>query len=189
MAELEQQGYICQPHTSAGRVPTEKGYRYYTDNFLTELKLSKKQQQALDGIIKSYDDFQPQAVKQLAKEVAELSRGTVFVSFADNDFYYTGLSNMFAEPEFAEHDPVYHLSKVIDHFDQALDKFFSEAGTDVEIVIGSGNPFGKDCSFILAKYGLDDNAGIVGILGPTRMDYQNNVNLIKYSQFLINKLK
>jgi heat-inducible transcriptional repressor len=32
MAELEEQGYLCQPHTSAGRVPTEKAFRYYVDN-------------------------------------------------------------------------------------------------------------------------------------------------------------
>jgi heat-inducible transcriptional repressor len=33
-AELEDEGYLTHPHTSAGRVPTDKGYRYYVDNFM-----------------------------------------------------------------------------------------------------------------------------------------------------------
>ncbi|MBI5740501.1 MAG: heat-inducible transcription repressor HrcA [Nitrospirae bacterium] len=42
MARLEEMGYIIQPHTSAGRVPTEKGYRFYVDTLLEERKLSLK---------------------------------------------------------------------------------------------------------------------------------------------------
>ena len=36
MADLEELGYIIQPHTSAGRIPTDKGYRLYVDNMLKE---------------------------------------------------------------------------------------------------------------------------------------------------------
>ena len=35
MALLEQEGYLRQPHTSAGRIPTEKGYRFFVDNIIT----------------------------------------------------------------------------------------------------------------------------------------------------------
>ena len=36
MADLEELGYIVQPHTSAGRIPTDKGYRFYVDNILKD---------------------------------------------------------------------------------------------------------------------------------------------------------
>lgn len=43
MAELEQAGYLDKPHTSAGRIPSQQGYRYYIDELLTEDKLTKKE--------------------------------------------------------------------------------------------------------------------------------------------------
>ena len=39
MARLEEEGYINQPHTSAGRVPSDKGYRYYVESLMTEESL------------------------------------------------------------------------------------------------------------------------------------------------------
>src|SRR5438105_6645833 len=45
MAELERLGYITQPHTSAGRVPTDKGYRYYVNQLAGSTKDSKQLQE------------------------------------------------------------------------------------------------------------------------------------------------
>ncbi|MFA6254672.1 MAG: hypothetical protein WC675_01410 [Patescibacteria group bacterium] len=188
MAELEDQGYISHPHTSAGRVPTELGYQFFVDNFLQDLKLAKKQQELIDKTFKSLKNFEPRTLKELAKSLAELSDNAVFIAFADNDFYYTGLSNLFEQPEFTQHQVVYHLSRVIDHLDKVVNKIFNKIDSEVEVVIGSKNPFGQDCSSVLAKYQVKNSQGILGILGPTRMDYQTNFSLVKYSQQIINSL-
>lgn len=188
MAELEQEGYIYHPHTSAGRVPSEKGYQFFIENFLEDLKLGQKEQIMLDGIIKSFQKFEPQLPKELAKGIAEFSNGAVFVAFSDSDFYYTGISSLFAQPEFVEHQLVHHLSQVIDHLDKVVSKIFDDIKTDVEIYVGENNPFGHDCSSVISKYKNKKHSGLLGILGPTRMDYENNVSLIKYSQELINSL-
>jgi heat-inducible transcriptional repressor len=50
MAELEETGLVEQPHTSAGRVPTDKGYRYYVDNILEEARLSRADLRAIDKV-------------------------------------------------------------------------------------------------------------------------------------------
>ena len=50
MAELEKQGYLEQPHTSAGRVPTYNGYRLYVDRLVKTNPLSKEEKAMLDGI-------------------------------------------------------------------------------------------------------------------------------------------
>jgi heat-inducible transcriptional repressor len=189
MADLEEQGYICHPHTSAGRVPTEKGYQYFIKNFIDQGKVAKKHQAALDKLSRNFQSFEPSAVKSLAKEIAELSHNAVFIAFSDNDFYYTGLSNLFSQPEFSQQQLVYELSLVIEHLDQVIKKLFSRDGVEVEIVLGSQNPFAADCGSIIAHYQSENNQGILGIIGPMRMDYQNGVSLVKYSQKLINKLK
>ena len=53
MAELEEAGLVEQPHTSAGRVPTDKGYRYYVDNILGEARLSRSDLKAIDAVFSS----------------------------------------------------------------------------------------------------------------------------------------
>ncbi len=50
MAELEEAGFVEQPHTSAGRVPTDKGYRYYVDNMLGKARLSRSDLKAIDDL-------------------------------------------------------------------------------------------------------------------------------------------
>ena len=51
MAELEEAGYVEQPHTSAGRVPTDKGYRYYVDHLMCAAQLSKADAETVDNLI------------------------------------------------------------------------------------------------------------------------------------------
>ena len=51
MAALEDEGYLIQPHTSAGRVPTEKGYRYFVDRLATVVPLSEAQRRGINGFL------------------------------------------------------------------------------------------------------------------------------------------
>ena len=125
MAESETEGYIFHPHTSAGRIPTERGYQFFVENFIKDLSLSKKEQFFLDKLINSFRQFEPRVAKELAKGMAEFSNGAVFVAFTDRDFFYTGLSNLFAQPEFEQHQLVYNLSQVIDHLDAVINRIFN----------------------------------------------------------------
>ncbi|MDD2807125.1 MAG: hypothetical protein PHW95_01205 [Patescibacteria group bacterium] len=189
MAELENEGYIFQPHTSAGRVPSEKGYLFYVQNFLNDATLSKRQKETLDSAVSVENIFDNLLIKNLAKHISSFTAAAVFVAFSENDFYYTGISNLFEQPEFAEQQLVRHLGDVIDHLDLTINKIFDQLVDTVEISIGSKNPFSRDCSSVIAKYSAKDRTGIIGVLGPLRMDYQTNFSLIKYSQQLINNLK
>src|SRR3990167_9555674 len=55
MGELEQTGYLEQPHTSAGRVPTAKGWRFYLDHCLSEVSLSKTEERFLTSHLDEAD--------------------------------------------------------------------------------------------------------------------------------------
>ena len=70
MADLENTGYVEQPHTSAGRIPTDKGYRYYVDNMLGEAKLSRGDLKAIDELF-SLDaiDASPDRLMETASHV------------------------------------------------------------------------------------------------------------------------
>jgi transcriptional regulator of heat shock response len=188
MAELEKDGYIYQPHPSAGRVPTEKGYLFYLENNPEKSDLKAKEKIVLDKaiseILKKFKKDESQAVKELAKQMAELVNETILVGFSPDEFYYTGLSNIFAQPEFREQEKIVNLSAIIDHLDEEMGKIFHKI-KKTEVLVGRQNPFGADCSLIITSIG-DLPKKIFGILGPMRMDYHRNLNFLNYLKEKIN---
>ncbi|HDQ22932.1 MAG TPA: hypothetical protein ENN28_03090 [Candidatus Uhrbacteria bacterium] len=179
MADLEKQGLIYQPHTSAGRVPTEKGYQFYVDNFVGKKEIKASWRNSFNQVLKVKLD-QDQILKSLAKNVVELAEETVIVAFDKNNIYYTGLAKLFKKPEFSEQNLICNMSQVIDHLDDVVSKIFDQINK-VEILIGSKNPFGDDCSSVIGRYFLKDKkSGLFIILGPKRMDYNRNLALVEY---------
>jgi len=189
MADLEKDSYIYQPHTSSGRVPTEKGYVFYIENFLKDKKISTDLEKEALKNTKKIEKDKVLKIKELAKYLADKSGETVLVGFSQNHVYHTGLSNLFSKPEFRNHEIVCDISQVIDHLDEAMYDLFDRIDVEVKILIGEKNPFGSACSIILTSYQLSKKEkGLLCILGPMRMDYNSNMSLLKCVGELINKL-
>ncbi len=178
MAELEKDGYIGQPHTSAGRVPTEKGYRFFLEN-CKQGKLTAREEKEISELLKSKAVEFDLKIKRLAKKLAEFSHNAVVVGFSTDDLYYTGLSNLFAQPEFQDPGLVYNLGLIIDHLDQVMGEIFKTVQA-TQVLIGSHNPFGQQCSVVIGPWQGQSRSGIMGILGPLRMDYEKNLGLINF---------
>lgn len=181
MADLEAEGYIFQPHTSAGRVPTEKGYLFYVENYLEDENLSAEIKKRISQALKSTKE-EKIALKNLAKELADISGEAVILAFSKNDIYYTGVSNLFAKPEFADRNLVCRLSQVIDHLEKAILDLFDSI-KETEIKVGSQCPFGNACSAVIGSYdyqGQRKERAILAILGPSRMNYNKNFSLINF---------
>jgi transcriptional regulator of heat shock response len=187
MAELEENNLIMQPHTSAGRVPTEAAYNL----FIAELqkgqkKLKKMRERELHEIDDNFSADDELALRETAKTLAALTNSAVFWAFHKNNLYYTGLSNLFHQPEFANTGLVYNISAVIDRMDEIIDNIFEKTTDSAKILIGEENPFGNFCGSIIAKYRRGNKSGLFGILGPMRMDYERNLSVVEY---ILNKLK
>jgi heat-inducible transcriptional repressor len=177
MVELEEEGYIIQPHTSAGRIPTELAYELELEEINKDKKNLKETELILLDNLFSIEES---GAKQTAKAIAELSNGAVFWAFHKNDLYYTGLSNLFAQPEFKQSEIVYDVSVIIDHMEDIIDDMFEKIEDGEQVLIGSKNPFGAFLSTVLVKYKKDRKSGVFGIMGPIRMDYAHNLALINY---------
>jgi len=176
MAELEELGFIAQPHTSAGRIPTEKAYNFYLEN-LSEKRLSEAEVKVFEKLLAEKDE---ENFKQAAKAMAKISQTAIFWAFHKYDLYYTGISNLLHQPEFRETNLIYDISEVIDRVDEIIGSIFNDLKYGPQILIGSKNPFGAYCGTVVAKYKLGDNIGLVGILGPIRMNYEKNLALVKF---------
>jgi len=181
MLELDNEGYISQPHTSAGRIPTEKAYLYHLEN-LAQKKIRPAAAKSIDEALgeKSEENF-----KQAAKIIAQISGQAVFWAFHRRNLYYTGLSNLFSQPEFADLKLVYDISDVIDRLDEIIDNLFHDLPDAVQVLVGSHNPFGDFCGAVLGKYLFRGQTGLIGIIGPMRMDYEKNLGIVKYVQEIL----
>jgi len=179
MMELEEEDYIYQPHTSAGRVPTESAYELLLDDWRWDKKTSSLKS-AEEKLLEQLFKREEMAYKQTAKAIAEMSREAVFWAFHKNDLYYTGLANLFAQPEFRQLEIVSDVSGVIDRLEELIDDNFEKLPAGEQVLIGSKNPFGNFLSAVLVKYRDNQQSGIFGILGPMRMDYGRNLALVRF---------
>lgn len=185
MLELEKEGYIAQPHTSAGRIPTEKGYHFYIENFIKDKKINEKDKFFLKKIKKKYQFLETQnLIKKIGKAIADLSEETVIIT-SGSQIYCIGLSNLFNQPEFIEHKLIRDVSLAIDCLDEILKNLFiiNKMNEEVQILIGKENPFNEKCGIVIINYnqkGDNTNNDIFAILGPIRMDYKKNLGLINY---------
>jgi heat-inducible transcriptional repressor len=186
MAELEEEGYICQPHTSAGRVPTEKAYLMVVDELKDKKSIKKMRESEVKTIEEVFNIDGELRFKEMAKTLARITDSAVFWAFHKHNLYYTGLSNLFRQPEFANSSLVYDFSEVVDRMDEIINDIYDNVGFEPEVLLGTDNPFGNFCSTILVKYREGENTGLFGILSPMRTDYEGNMGIIKYIIKMLN---
>lgn len=183
MKELEEKGYLSHPHTSAGRIPTEKGYGFFIENLIGMREVGTEERKIL--AVGSEGDFED-ALKQKAKTLAQLTDEAVILSFGKESLFYTGLTNLFSKPEFEERGLLISFSEILDALDEGVQKLFREDLDRVKILFGKKNPFDRNCSIVVGGYSAKNKKGILGILGTLRMDYEKDLSLL---EFVLDELK
>ncbi|MDP3976298.1 MAG: hypothetical protein Q8P95_05280 [bacterium] len=179
MQMLEEQGLICSPHTSAGRIPTTKGYRMFVESSKKEAE--KEEKAAKSTFLQTLEGYQAvQDRQQVYRAVDILARVVDNIAFAtvpDNDrTIFLGLSNTLRQPEFMANPEV--ASRVVEVLEH---DFVSLLGTidideEVRVYIGEENLIQQfqSCSMLVTKYRLGKSSGVMGVLGPMRMRYAYN---------------
>ncbi|MDG1950499.1 MAG: hypothetical protein P8J32_06840 [bacterium] len=186
LAALELEGYIRAPHTSAGRIPTEQGYVYYLQHLRS--KKFVLQGTPLKDMAKPGESPTEQSLKRLAKRLSELSGETALVSIDQNWTYQVGVSNLFNKPDFASMELVQGLSHVVDQFDEVMTQLYGHVPDVPKVYVGSDNPFGDQISAVVVSYTLRNNEkGMIGLLGPLRMNYSKNIALLERAKQLIDE--
>jgi transcriptional regulator of heat shock response len=184
MVVLEELGFLRQPHTSSGRVPTEDGYRLYL-KLMQPRKTPAKLHPPLRQAIEEVEDAKDQ-MRQLAKALVKISGESAFATLDDGWRYYTGFTELFQKPDFQDMASMRALSTVVDRFDEVMKDLFKNATKDMDIWIGSENPLSNEMATVMVKYRMPNGiTGVVGLMGPTRMDYQKNMELIHEARQLL----
>ncbi len=182
LRELEEEGFLTHPHTSAGRIPTEKGYKNYLEKMDWEkLKVVKKDTDILESFFAFEDKIQAQ--KNLAKSLAAITQETVIIAFSPNSIYYTGMSNLFSKPEFVELGVVGDISQVFDRCEDCIPALYDLVGGEVKFLVGVDHPFGNMLSAASFRYG----DSLLTLLSPLRTNYKRNYSLLQTVKDILTK--
>lgn len=191
MADLEQTEYITQPHPSAGRVPTDKGYRVYIDSLMEEEPLPEGEK---DNIVQEYEQ---------SSELEEMMQNTTRLLSAFSHYvgaslmpkqkkvYLEGFSNLLEQPEFNDIGLIKRMFRIYEN-KELLCEILREHLMDEEIsvTIGQENHYQEfyECSVVTATYKIEDEpVGTIGVIGPKRMSYHYVIPVVRFMAETIGK--
>lgn len=181
MAELERMGYIEQPHTSAGRVPTDRGYRFYVNQVSEENNqpsaIERRAERALSARLEG--GMPERTIRNAVDTLVELTHN-LGIATIGNQLYMSGLTNLFTQPEFVSGAHVKEVARLLDNLEPWL--YEAAPNEPLSVYIGQENPIGRNsgCSLIISRFRSSySDRSYVGVLGPTRQSYGPVMRLVQ----------
>ncbi|RJQ13638.1 hypothetical protein C4553_03115 [Candidatus Parcubacteria bacterium] len=178
-------GYIEQPHTSAGRIPTQKGYRYYI-NELIDFKGNEngKSSKIVQKLIERNSNDVQALFSALTDFMAQTTHSLVFSELVGLFQQKTsGLSELINQPEFNNIENLRQVARFVDKLEHRWRVFFEEISDEKikrsRVFIGSEHPFlEKNVSSIVDTFELPSRQKVfISVIGPNRMDYESTIHL------------
>lgn len=193
MSRLEELGYIHQPHTSAGRIPTDKGYRAYVNSITKEAEVAHEDKRVARSarVIQTRMTHAGDAsaiIRTAVDSLAEITRNLGLATIGDQ-LYMTGLTRLFRQPEFNSNKAVYEIARLLDNIEPWLREVMPNE--TLNVYIGHENPVGKNAgaSLIICKFNSPySNSSYIGVLGPTRQSYRDVMDLVQTTGELLETL-
>lgn len=192
MARLEEMGMIQQPHTSAGRIPTDQGYRFYV-NSLTEAEahtppLLDRSARAIEARVNTHSDRADRAIRSAVDSLVDLTQNLGLATIGDQ-LYINGIGNLFSQPEFMQGNHAQNVARLLDN----LEPWLREAAPNepLNVFIGSENPIGKTsgATLIISRFRSPySDRSYIGVLGPTRQSYGKVMRLVRHAGAMLEEV-
>lgn len=185
MAKLEELGFIAQPHTSAGRVPTDQGYRFYVNTLnethANEPKALDRGARTIEARVSTHKDRADRAIRSAVDSLVDLTQNLGLATIGD-ELYMSGIGNLFSQPEFMQGNHVQNVARLLDN----LEPWLREAAPNepLNVFIGSENPIGKTsgATLIISRFRSPySDKSYIGVLGPTRQSYDRVMRLVRHT--------
>lgn len=178
MVALEEADFLVKPHTSSGRVPTEKAYQYYVKNFVGLKQPNVRARQELQHVF-SADD-----VRIWAKGLAEIMQRAIVFSDMERETY-AGMTYFLENGELQSKASAHEIGQLLDGLHDLMQQIGDEISNDLHWYIGKGNPFGEHCTALVTRYAKNDHEGMILLLSPMRLDYDQSFAYMRYVKSLM----
>lgn len=189
MGKLTEAGFLRQPHTSAGRVPTSMGFKLYVAELMKEKQLPVTAEVSIKEQLWQERHRQERVLKEAAKALAKQCDMLGLAVDNDGQVFYAGAANILDWPEFYDIDVARFVLSLFDEFPRLQDLIGRAHGSEpIHILFGEDLEFEnlRSTGFVFTKFELDPaKDGIVGVIGPARMNFSLVLPYVKYVRDLI----
>lgn len=191
MAYLVDLGYLKQPHTSAGRIPSPAAIRLYIDEMMKERSLTVAEEVSAKEKVWEKRHQLGDVLRTATYELARRT-GTIGVAVTDEmKVYHAGYAHILDLPEFYDIDVTRTVLSMLDEAQRLMD-VFRRAHDDREIHILLGddfqNEFLEPISVVYSDFQTSQHRGSLGVIGSARLDYPYVVPLVRHFAHLIQEL-
>jgi heat-inducible transcriptional repressor len=192
-AELEESGFLTHPHTSAGRIPTDKGYRYYVDFLASQLELLEEEKTSVMQHYERQMSRLEDALEETSEVISSITHSAGIVSFSDwhDRLFYKGIGFIMDEPEFRDHRRIRLLIKMLEERENLLDIINRDFDEKVKIYIGEelGCAEMESCALAVSTYAKRNKpSGKIAVLGPARMEYRHIIPALEYVSGVLSRV-
>lgn len=184
LAELEEEGFLTHPHTSAGRVPTQEGYRYYVDNLMNEIQLLEEEKVRIkEEYTQGVKDLEV-ALEKTSQVISDLTHYTSIISVDgwNGKIFCRGTNYVVGYPEVQDLKKIQSILAALEERERLLAFINRDLQRKIQIYIGHEIACSniEGCSLAVSQYQSKGVTGRIAILGPTRMDYSRVVSTLDY---------
>ena len=191
MAKLEELDLIAQPHTSAGRIPTDKGYRFYVNLLTNQSEVTPeldRSTRAIEARVSTHGARADRAIRSAVDSLVDLTQNLGLATIGD-ELYLSGMGNLFSQPEFLQGTNAQSVARLLDN----LEPWLREAAPNepLNVFIGSENPIGKSsgATLIISRFRSPySDHSYIGVLGPTRQSYARVMRLVRQTGAMLEEV-
>lgn len=193
MVSLTKMGYLKQPHTSAGRIPTPEAMRFYINQLMEERQMSlteevKAKEEVWDAR-ENLNNLMKEAAHALALRTKNLSVGALA---DEGKVWHSGYAYIFRNPEFADLEICMNLFSLLEEVSKLQELFFERAPSSsaIEVLFGEelGLPYLEPIGIVATHFNVRGKDAALGIIGPARLSYSTVIPVIRYFGNLVKEI-
>lgn len=189
MGKLTDAGFLKQPHTSAGRVPTSMGFRLYVSELMKEKQLPVTAEVSIKEKLWHERYKKERLLREAVRALAQRCDMLGLATDQDGELYWAGAANILDWPEFYDIDVTRFVLSLFDENPRLQEIIGRAQGSDpIHILFGEELGFEDlgPTGFVFTRYEVDpDKGGVVGIIGPARMNFSLVLPYVKYVRNLL----
>lgn len=191
MAALTSSGFLIQPHTSAGRIPTPMALKYYVRELIKEEDLSVAEEVEVKEKVWDHRHNMNKVLKELTRTLAQKTKALAIACTSNGDVFNSGHANILANPEFYDIDVAREVLEMVDEFARLNTLLHKAIGEEsVHILVGDDmdSDHFHDLGLIFIDFSAGKTTGSIGIIGPNRLAYSSVIPTMRYFSRLIDEI-
>lgn len=191
MAALLEDGFLEMMHTSSGRVPTSRAFRFFVEELMEEEELPVLQEVAVKQRLWPQRFEFEKLLRNAVLSLAETTKNLAIAITEDGFVTNAGAVYVLDNPEFWDIEVAKTTLGLVDNFDDLAEIFKSVArDDDVNVAVGDeiDYPNMEQSALVFSPFKSANKVGYISVLGPSRMKYSFVVPSVRYTKNLLEEL-